>query len=235
MRQLFFAFNKAARDLFTPAVIWRALVPPVLSLILWVVIALSVWDSAIVLVEQFIPVLPWSGWEWLSQWAATFLLFGVFIAMSYVTTLAMVAIVILPGLINLVARRDYPDLARHGENVFWGSLVTTVSASLIYALGVLMTLPLLLIPGAVLVVPVVWTAWLNQRTFRYDSLAEHATKAEMATLLKRGGFFGAGFSCALLAHVPLFNFVVPVYTALVFVHLGLQRLRELRQRQGVQL
>jgi uncharacterized protein involved in cysteine biosynthesis len=96
---------------------------------------------------------------------------------------------------------------------------------------------LLLLPGVVLVLPLLWTAWLNQRAFRVDALAEHATAAELKQLVAEQGdtFYAAGLGGALLAHVPLVQLLAPVYTALVFVHLGLASLRRLRQRQGIQL
>ena len=237
MNDLFSAFSRAARDLFTPAVFWRVLWPPFAALASCIAVGLSVWQPALAQLELLVPTLPWTGFEWVAQWAAMFLLIAGFVALFYFTTILLVAIVVLPGLITRVARQDYPDLGRHGENVFIGSLLTTLGATLVYLIGGLLSLPLLLIPGAILVVPLVWTGWVNQRTFRFDALAEHATRAELAELIKadRGGYFLAGVGCAALAHVPVVNFLVPGYTALVFVHLGLQRLRALRSRQGVQV
>lgn len=234
---IFSAFAKAGRDLLTPSVLWRALVPPLVSLLLWVTLAVVFWRRGIALVEPLLPSLPWAGWEWLAQWAAGFLLLLSFAALFYVTTLLIVAVFLLPGLITLIAARDYPDLQRHGENVFWGSLWAGLSATLIYVVAVLLTLPLLLIPGVVLFLPLGLNAWVSQRTFRYDALAEHATASELQQLVRqhRGSFFAAGLGCGVLAYVPILNLVIPVFTALVFVHFGLQRLRELRQQQGVQL
>lgn len=237
MTELFAAFARAARDLLAPAVLWRVLWPPFAALALCIVIALSVWQPALARLELLLPALPWAGFEWVAQWAAVFLLLAGFAALCYFTTLLLVAIVVLPGLIDRVARQAYPELSRHGENVFVGSLLTTLGATVIYLIGGLLSLPLLLIPGAVLVLPLVWTGWVNQRTFRFDALAEHATRAEFIALIKadRGGFFLAGVGCATLAHIPVLNLLAPGYTALVFVHLGLQRLRTLRSTQGVPL
>jgi uncharacterized protein involved in cysteine biosynthesis len=93
------------------------------------------------------------------------------------------------------------------------------------------------VPGVILVLPLLWTAWLNQRTFRVDALVEHATAAELRQLIaeRKPAFYLAGVGGALLAHVPLLQLLAPTYTALVFVHLGLTALREQRRRQGVTL
>lgn len=237
MIQLFAAFNKAGRDLLSPGMLWQALWPPLASGALWVLLGSFGWDHGIGLLGRIVPVLPWAGWEWLSQWATVFLLLAALSMMIYVTTVVLVAVVVLPNIINRIAGRDYAELMRLGENVFSGSLITTLGATAIFVVGVLLTLPLLLIPGALFFIPLAWTAWLNQRTFRFDALAEHATRRELQQLVRqhRREFYGAGTGCALLAHVPLLNLLVPVFTALVFVHLGLMLLRQLRRQQGVQL
>jgi hypothetical protein len=186
---------------------------------------------------QIVPQLPWAGWEWVAHWAAVFLLLAAFAMLIYLTSLLLVAVIALPYLINYVAARDYPDLVRHGENAFWRSLANTLAAGGVFLFGGLLSLPLLLIPGVVLVLPLFWTAWLNQRTFRVDALIEHATAAEITQLVKakKSSFYLAGTGCALLAHVPLLQLVAPVFTALVFVHLGLAALREQRRLQGIQV
>jgi uncharacterized protein involved in cysteine biosynthesis len=93
-------------------------------------------------------------------------------------------------------------------------------------------MPLLLVPGGFVVLPIIWAAWLNQRTFRFDALADHATAEERRAIIAeaRGPLYLAGFLTALLAHVPLLNLLAPAFTALVYVHLCLAALR--RPRSG---
>jgi CysZ protein len=231
------AFGRAARDLARGEVLWHAIWPPLVAALVWATVAVIVWADGIAAMSHIIPELPWSGWEWISRWAAMFLLLAAFATLTYVTALGLVAIVALPLLIKRIASRDYPDLVHRGENVFWGSLGNTLVAGAVFLVGGLLSLPLLLIPGVVLVLPLAWTAWLNQRTFRFDALAEHATRAELAQLVReqRGSFLGAGIGTAVAAHVPLLQILAPTYTAVVFVHLGLGALRRLRSEQGVQL
>jgi hypothetical protein len=237
MLELFAAFNKAARDLTRGDILWHVFWPPLVAAAFWATVAFAVWAHGLALMGEIVPQLPWAGWEWIAHWAAVFLLLAAFATLTYLTALLLVAVVALPYLIDHVAARDYPDLVRHGENAFWRSLGNTLAASAVFLLGGLLSLPLLLIPGVVLVLPLLWTAWLNQRTFRVDVLAEHATAAELEQLVAEQGatFYMAGAGGALLAHVPLVQLVAPVFTALVFLHLGLASLRRLRQTQGVQL
>lgn len=237
MMELWTAFSRAARDLTRGEVLWHALWPPIVAALIWATVAFLVWADGIAAMGRIIPELPWSGWEWVSRWAAMFLLLAAFASLTYLTALGLVAVVALPLLINQVAARDYPDLVRHGENAFWGSLGNTLAAGAIFLVGGLLSLPLLLIPGVVLVLPLAWAAWLNQRTFRFDALAEHATRKELARLIRerRGRFMAAGVGGALAAHVPIFQILAPAFTALVFVHLGLAALRRQRQEGGIDL
>lgn len=237
MKDLFAAFSRAARDLMRGEVLWHAIWPPLVAALLWTVVAVVIWTDGIAAMSRIIPELPWSGWEWISRWAAMFLLLAAFATLTYLTAVGLVAIVALPLLIKLISVRDYPDLVHRGENVFWGSLLNTLSAGTVFLVGGLLSLPLLLIPGVLLVLPLAWTAWLNQRTFRFDALAEHATRAELEQLVReqRNNFLGAGVGTAVLAHVPLLQLLAPTFTAVVFVHLGLGALRRLRSEQGVQL
>ena len=237
MIEVFAAFSKSLRDLTRGEVLWHAVWPPLLALIVWVAVALSVWADGVALMARIVPQLPWSGWEWVARWAAVFLLLAAFAALSYFTAILLVAVFALPRLVTLVAARDYPDLGRHGENVFWGSLGNTLKAGAIFVVVCLATLPLLLIPGVLLVLPLLWVGWLNQRTFRFDALADHATRSEMQRLARdsRGRFFLAGVGTAATAYVPLLNLLAPVFTALVFVHLGLAALRRQRREGGVEL
>lgn len=237
MKDVFAAFTKSLRDLTRADVLWRAVWPPLAALALWASVAVAVWAHGVALMTSLVPGLRWSGWEWVAHWAAVFLLLAGFAALTYLTAIFLVAVFALPSLIRLVAARDYPELGRHGENAFWGSLGNTLSAGAIFILGCLVILPLLLIPGALLVLPLLWAGWLNQRTFRFDALAEHATPNEMQRLARenRSRFYFAGLGTAAAAHVPLLNLLAPALTALVFVHLGLAALRRLRQEGGVEL
>lgn len=237
MMDVFAAFAKALRDLTRGRMLWHALWPPLFSLLLWTAVAIAAWARGVALMARIVPELPWSGWEWVAQWAAVFLLLAAFAALVYGTAVLLVAVFALPRMINLVAARDYPDLGRHGENVFWGSLGNTLVSGAIFVAGCLLMLPLLLIPGALLVLPLLWGSWFNQRTFRFDALAEHATRAELQRLVgeNRRAFYLAGLGSAAAAHVPLVNLLAPALTALVFVHLGLGALRRQRRQGGVEL
>lgn len=227
------AGTRAARDLSRADILWHALWPPLLAFGLWMGIA--VWAWAPVSAWIFAQLPEWRWLEWMGAWLAHIVLLLAFAPLVYGTTLLLLATFALPRMMAIVAARDYPQLVRHGEGAFWGSVGNTLAAGLVFTLVWLLTLPLLLIPGVLLVLPLGLTAWLNQRTFRYDALAEHANPEERRRIVAahRGELTMAGVVTALAMHVPLLNLLVPAWTGLVFVHLCLGWLAAMRREEGV--
>lgn len=226
---------RAGRDLVRPDILFQALWPPAAAFLLWSIVAWFAWQPMAGWVMANLP--DWQWLNWLGPWLAHVAVFFVFAPLVYFTTLLFVAVFALPRMMTLIAARDYPDLSRQGSSAaaFWGSLANTVVAGLIFVVGWLITLPLLLVPGGLLVLPLFWAAWLNQRAFRFDALAEHARVEERAAIVRRerGSLYLAGLIGALVAYVPVLHLLALPYTAVLFVHLGLGALRALRQEQGV--
>jgi uncharacterized protein involved in cysteine biosynthesis len=139
----------------------------------------------------------------------------------------------MPALIRVVAERDYPHLKREAGGGLVGSLWNAAIAIIVFVALWLVTLPLWLF-GVGFIVPFVAAAYLNQRLFRYDAIAEHASADEMAELFRndRGGWWGLGLLTGLLQFVPLLNLLSPVLAALAFIHYGLARLKQKRAATG---
>ncbi len=229
---------RAARDLLRPDILFHALWPPALAFLVWSVIAWFAWQPLSAWVQAELPQWQVFVWlDWLGPSLAHVAVFLLFAPGVYFTALFFVAVFALPRMMALIAARDYPDVSRQGSATaaFWGSIANTVAAGGIFIAGWLLTLPLLLIPGAVLVLPLFWTAWLNQRAFRFDAIAEHVRPEERVALVRRekGSLYLGGLVGALAAHVPILNLLALAYTAVLFVHLCLGALRELRAEQGV--
>jgi uncharacterized protein involved in cysteine biosynthesis len=232
MAEVLRALNRALKSLLRPIMFWHALWPPIVALLIWIGVATQLWTPAKFWLTENVPQLPWQGWGWLADWLAQAGLLLVLAPLVYFTAILLVATFALPRMMSIVAAADYPELERRGRDAVSGSLINTLAAGLVYVVGWIVTMPLLLVPGGFVVLPIVWAGWLNQRTFRFDSLADHATPEERRTITAgaRGPLYLAGFVTALMAHVPLLNVLAPAFTALVYVHLCLAALR--RQRSG---
>ncbi len=215
--------------------IWGyVLLPALVSLALSIGLAIWVLGG---LVEQMLLYPPMTflvawGMLWLAYilaylggWMAIF-------AVAYLTASLLAAILIMPLLLKHLSATEYRDVAPMGKDSFFAAAVNSIFASLLFVAGWLLTLPLWLIPGLSLVLPMLLMAWFNRRTFAYDALSMHATEAEWAALQRqgKGPMFMLGLSMALLAHVPILGLLVPALAALSFVHYGLEALR--RSRSG---
>lgn len=137
----------------------------------------------------------------------------------------------MPLLLNELSQSDYPELSRLGSDSLVSSTWNSLWAAVLFIVGWLVTLPLWLVPGLGIVLPLFWMAWLNRRTFAYDALAAHATDDEWRSVRRRHALplLGLGLVMALLAHVPFVGLLAPSLAALAYVHYYLGALRSLRQ------
>ena len=213
--------------------VWLYILGPALVALLFMgVLALLLLDY---LISSFIEQPPMS---WLAQWGAFWLakvlaVLGGWLAIlsaSYLVAMLLTALVVLPLMLNFLAQADYPDLARLGRDSVLAGAWNSIVAALLFLVGWVLTLPLWLVPGMALVLPLFWMAWLNRRTFAFDALAVHATDDEWRTLRWRhgGALLLLGGFMALLAYIPFMGLLAPSLTALAYLHYCLEALR--RQR-----
>jgi len=206
--------------------------PALLSLLLS--LALAIWALGAVVQQMmaYPPMTTLSGWglAWLAAamaylggWMAIF-------AIAYLTASLLAAIVIMPLMLKHLAENEYSDVAAMGKDSFVAAAANSVLASIFFVVAWVATIPLWLIPGFSLVIPLLLMAWLNRRTFAYDALSLHATDTEWASIRKerKAQLFMLGLTMALLAHIPVVGLLVPALAALSFVHYGLEALRRSR-------
>ncbi|MBI2223653.1 MAG: EI24 domain-containing protein, partial [Betaproteobacteria bacterium] len=148
-----------------------------------------------------------------------------------ITALLIAAVIEMPLIVSFIASRDYPALEKRRGGTVAGSVANATIAVLVFAGLWVVTLPLWFTGLLAPVLPVVLSAYLNQRLFRYDALSDHASTEEYRAILEsnRGRMYVLGALLALLYYVPLLNLMVPVLSGLAFAHFGLARLAELRE------
>jgi uncharacterized protein involved in cysteine biosynthesis len=229
------ALARALRDLFSLRVLWVVVWPMLLALLLWLALGISFWGTFSGWIEQGLDAIGIQTWlaelepAWIANGIQALLHLILFVPLVMLTALVITALFGMPALIRVVAERDYPELERENGGGLIGSLWNAVVAIVVFVALWLITLPLWLI-GIGVIVPFVAAAYLNQRLFRYDAIAEHASADEMAALYKqeRSSWWGLGLLTGLVQFVPLLNLLGPVFAALAFIHFGLARLA--RQR-----
>ena len=136
--------------------IWvYVLTPALFSLLLS--IGLAIWALGWMVQEMMAwpPMTLLVGWglvwlayilAYLGGWMAIF-------AAAYLTASLLAAIVIMPLMLKFLSATEYRDLAPMGKDSFIAAAVNSVGASILFVLAWVLTIPLWLIPGFSLLVP----------------------------------------------------------------------------------
>ena len=237
MSEIAKALVKAFASLLHARMLLMMLWPVLVALLLWLGLAFAFWSQAAAWLQlQFdqSAAIGWATGIWplslIAAHLAWILLALLFLPLVLITAVLIIGVFVMPAMVAMVAERAYPGLALRRGGSFAGSLWNSVAALAWLALLVLLSLPLWFFPPLWPFLPIVLFGYLNQRVFRYDALAEHATRWEMETLIRRHrrDLFLLGVALALFGLVPLLGFFAPVYGGLAFIHYCLARLAQLR-------
>jgi uncharacterized protein involved in cysteine biosynthesis len=232
---VFEALSRAFRDMFQFQVLWIIIWPILAAGLLWLILGVVFWNTFSVWIASGLTAIGIQTWlegvepRWIAYGIQGIAHLILFVPLVFVTALVITALFAMPALIRLVATRDYPYLARKNGGGFAGSVLNALLALAIFIAIWVVTFPLWLI-GVGVIIPFVATAYLNQRLFRYDALAEHASREEMQAIFstQRPSLWALGLLTGLMQFIPFINLVAPVLAALAFIHFGLSRLSELR-------
>lgn len=238
MTEVIDSLARALRDLFNLRVLWVVVWPMLVALLLWLVLGVTFWGTFASWIAQGLDAIGIQTWlaelepVWIAHGIQAFLHLMLFVPLVMLTALVITALFGMPALIRIVAGRDYPELGREHGGGLLGALWNAVVAITLFIVLWVVTLPLWLI-GIGVIVPFAAAAYLNQRLFRYDAIAEHASADEMEALFRqeRGGWWGLGVLTGLVQFVPLLNLLGPVYAALAFIHYGLASLERQRKTE----
>jgi CysZ protein len=109
-------------------------------------------------------------------------------------------------------------------------VVNSATAIAVFALLWVVTLPLWFTGVGALIVPIINSAYLNQRIFRHDALSDHASREELRVLNggNRRKLYLLGVLLAVFFYVPFFNLLAPALTGLAYTHYQLGRLAQSR-------
>ena len=239
MEQILKVLLDAAKSMLHPIILVIVLVPMMIALALWIGIGWTYWDTwSSGIRNALIAHMP-SDWMSLeaarvASWLAGALVVAILTPVVILTALLIATVFAMPVLVRHVAQSNFPDLQLRRGGTITGSMWNAVTAIGIFLLLWVATLPLWLLGPLAAPLPVVLSAYLNQRLFRYDALSEHATAQEMKRVFARANkrLFLLGLITGLLYFIPPFNVLAPVYAALAFIHLCLTELATLRASES---
>jgi hypothetical protein len=206
-------------------------------------------------VVSFLQWLDSMGWGAFRAVLAPLIVVALAMPVIVVVSLLLVAWLVTPALVGLVAARRFPTLERKRGASWLLAGLWSLGCMLIALLLLVLSLPLWFVPPLVMVLPPLIWGWLTYKVMSFDALAEHAssderrrlTRAQRWPLLAIGvttGYLGAApsllwaVSAATLVLAPLLVVLsvwlytlVFVFSSLWFAHFALAALQRLRQQE----
>ncbi|MBZ0092755.1 MAG: EI24 domain-containing protein [Sulfuricellaceae bacterium] len=236
MQDILSALFKALKSMLHPKILALVLWPVVLAVILWGGLAFFFWSDWVAGLQSLAAHAPVQDFlsrhdlGWVARAAASVLAFLLLVPIGVATALLIAAVVAMPYMVRFLADRDYPDLEMKRGGTVLGSIWNGIAAVLAFAALWLLTLPFWLFGPFAVAIPILLSAYLNQRLFRYDALADHASREEFRQVLERAGgkMYILGGLLGLIQFVPLLNLFLPIYIGLAYIHFCLAELRKLR-------
>lgn len=119
-------------------------------------------------------------------------------------SLLVVAVLMTPTLVSLVAERRFPALERKRGGSLIVSIFWSLGSTLLALIALIVSMPLWLVPPLILILPPLIWGWLTYRVMAFDALAEHASSDERRALLRRhrGALLGIGIVTGYLGAAP---------------------------------
>jgi len=265
MNLLLDSFWRAAAYCLRPRVIVLSLLPLALVIGMTVGLGYLFWDAAL---DQVRLVLDSStfvnnGWAWLDSMGlgriktvlAPLIIIFTVTPVIVVVSLLVVALLMTPVLVQLVALRRFPELQERNGASFLHSLAWSLGSTALALVALVISIPLWFVPPLVLVLPPLIWGWLTYRVMAFDALAAHASADERRTVLRRhrtqlmgmgvlAGYLGAAPSLVWASGAffpPWFVFLAPLaiwiytlvfaFSSLWFAHYCLAALANLRREQ----
>ena len=230
------ALSKALADFWQPRILALALLPPLAALAVWIGFAWMFADDWARTVSAWIAHTSWLGWvrDWglsaIFIWASGIGAISLILPVALITAVLVTDLVAMPVIVPFVGQRHFPQLEQRKGGSVMGSLWNAVVAVIVFAVLWTISLPLWFTGIGALALPPLISAYFNQRMFRYDALAEHASPEEYRKILQDAGgrLFALGLLLSGLLYIPIVNLAVPVLSALAFTHLCLSELARMR-------
>ena len=256
------SFWRAVAYCVRPRVIALSFLPLILMVVLALGLGYLYWEAALDIVRGWLEstsiiktVLDWMegiGAGALKPVLAPLIVIFAVTPLIVVVSLLVVALLMAPALVSLVAERRFPQLERKRGGSWIGALLWSLGSGLLALVALVVSIPLWLVPPLILILPPLIWGWLTYRVMAFDVLAAHASAEERREVLRehRGWLLGIGILTGYLGAAPgvvwasgalfaaAFVILVPVaiwiytlvfaFSSLWFAHYALAALEKLR-------
>lgn len=238
MKNIFRALRQSFEALFRFRMLFLILGPPVLvvlGLVILFALYWSAWTTGLAGLLTHLwgydSIVAATGFVNLAWWMAVVFLILAFLPLAFVISILVVSIFVMPVVLKWVGDEDFKSLEKRRGGSTLGSVGNTLWASVVFVFLFVLTLPLWLVPGFQILVPLSLAAWLNKRVFLYDVLQDYASKEERKLIQEQEALelYGMGLILGLLSYIPLAFLLVPILSALSYTYYGLHALSSLRR------
>jgi hypothetical protein len=267
MKELADSFWRAVAYCLHPKVILLSLLPLLFAVAAVLGLGWFYWEIAVASVratlEQWSLVVSFLAWldsigaGSFGTVLAPLIVVALAVPLIVVASLLLVAWLMTPALVDLVAARRFDTLQRKRGAGWFSAALWSIGYMLLALLLLVVSLPLWFIPPLVLVLPPLIWGWLTFKVMSFDVLAAHASADERRQLMREQhwpllaiglitGYLGAApsllwaASAATLVLAPVLVVVsvwlytlVFAFAALWFTHFALAALQRLRQQAEV--
>ena len=230
MRELFDSFWRAAAYCVHPRVLLWSLLPLAICGGLVGVLGWAFWEGTVAavratleqwsLVARMLQWLDSIGANHLRMLLAPLIVVALSVPLVVVLTLLLVAFVVTPAVVRLVAARRFPALQCRQGAPWWQGLLWPLACTAAALLALVLSVPLWFVPPLVLVVPPLIWGWLTYRVMAFDVLSQHATPQERRFVMRarRWPLLAMGVTCGYLGALPSLLWVLSAAT-LIFAPL----------------
>jgi len=211
---IFDAFWRAAAYCLHPRVILWSLLPLLLAGGATAALGWAYWEPAVAAVrgalEQWSLIAAMMQWldsigaQGLHALVAPLIVVALAVPVIVLASLLLVALLMTPAIVNLVAARRFAQLDRLQGGGWFQGLAWSLVCTLVALVALSLSIPLWFVPPLVLVLPPLIWGWLTYRVFAFDVLAAHASAAERRQILReqRWPLLAIGVICGYLGAAP---------------------------------
>jgi Etoposide-induced protein 2.4 (EI24) len=259
------SFWRAAAYCLHPRVIALSFLPLVIMVGLALGLGYFFWLPALEWVRVSLDSYGWMStfWTWLQNMGmgnlkavlVPLLILVAFAPVVVILSLILVAVMMTPAMVSLVAERRFPTLEHKKGASFVGSVAWSLSSTVLAVMVLVVTIPLWFIPPLILILPPLVWGWLTYRVMSFDALAAHASSDERKALMKKhrsnllvigiiSGYLGAApslvwasgalFAAAFVVLIPVAIWIYTLvfgFASLWFSHYCLAALAQMRSEQ----
>lgn len=208
------SFWRAAAYCLHPRVILWSLLPLLVAAAVCVGLGMLFWGDAVDTVRG--TLADWSLIAAMMQWldslglqrlhamVAPLIIVALAVPVIVVLSLLLVATLMTPAIVELVAARRFPDLERKRGGSWLQGLAWSVACTLVAFVALVLSIPLWLVPPLIMVLPPLIWGWLTYRVFAFDVLATHASSEERRHIIHahRWPLLAVGVVCGYLGAAP---------------------------------